>query len=414
MIIQFSCENYKSIKDKNTISFLASKSDNEHEDILRYINKYEISLNPVVSVYGANGAGKTNLLDSIGYMSFLVRNSEKTQLGDKIPFFPHKLSDKNTPSSFQIQFIIDEIRYAYGFSLNADEILSEYLYYFPNGRQAMIFERDVQEYNFGSSFRKILNEFYNSYETLQNRLFLSTAAQWVKIKEIKDVFIFLKENIIFNKKIDNTDWLDYTINMINQDDKFKKKMINLLNSIGAYVKDIDATIESRTIKVEELPEEMPNEFKLLLANSKASRPVVKLDYGNMIVDLNQESRGIKKIFELLGHMLNCLEEGKVFVYDELETSLHPLIAIEIIKLFMNKDTNNNNSQLLFSTHDANLLNLDLFRRDQIWFVEKNPTTLSSLTYSLANIKNVRKDENIEKGYIRGKYGSIPYIQGRLF
>lgn len=129
----------------------------------------------------------------------------------------------------------------------------------------------------------------------------------------------------------------------------------------------------------------------------------------MQMDLREESRGMQKLFEILGPLFDILLNGKVLVFDELETSLHPSLVLRIIELFQNPKLNKDHAQLIFTTHDTNLLDLNLFRRDQIWLVEKDTEEFASNLYSISDLKNVRKDENVEKGYIRGKYGAIPFI-----
>ncbi len=160
---------------------------------------------------------------------------------------------------------------------------------------------------------------------------------------------------------------------------------------------------------EDLPQDMPEDLKMLLSKNESENIDVRIDYGNLEINLNEESRGINKLFEIAIPIVNVLRNGYVLIYDELETSIHPIIVKSLIELFNNKSLNKHNAQLIFTTHDINLLDLNLLRRDQIWFAEKNDEIMSTDIYSLVELKNIRGDENIEYGYINGKYGSIPFI-----
>lgn len=409
MIIEFSCSNYKSIKDKIIFSMVATKDNTLDEELYKLNNNIRLVKQSVI--YGPNGSGKTNILNAIGYINFLVGECIRFQHGDKIPFYPHKLSDKSETSVFDIQFITGEVRYAYGIEVNNESVVKEYLYHFPYNKQAKIFERECEEYSFGDKFKKELNEIKDSKSKI-NRLFISTAASWCNMKEIINPFAFLKDSIIVNVSVNNPSWLNYTVGKIEKDISEKNMLLSLLKDMDIGVKGIDAKIETKDFTKEELPNDMPEELKMLLVNRKGVKEEVTLNYGQMNINLNDESRGIKKVFELSGPVFDILRKGQVLIYDELETSLHPYMVLKLIKLFKNSKININNAQLIFSTHDTNLLDLDLFRRDQIWFSEKN-NMLSTDIYSLSDLKNIRKDENIEKGYILGKYGSVPFLGGNL-
>lgn len=404
MLIQFSCKNFKSIKEKQVLSMLATK-DKMHEEILKKTDE-KFSLLPVASIYGANGSGKTNIIKALGYVSFLVHHFNDFNHGDELPFYPHKLEKQEVPSEFELQFIMNHIRYAYGFSLNNQKIIREYLYYFPKGKQAKIFEREGTTYYFGPSFKHLEDI---TEKTLVNRLFLSTAASWSNKSEIKDPFIFIKEFLVVNDEVQNQDWLLYTISKIEKNPKINQLFVQFLFNLNMGITDIEAKIQENTVSYDELPKDMPGELKLVVLKSKQIRPVVKINYGNMQMDLREESRGMQKLFEILGPLFDILLNGKVLVFDELETSLHPSLVLRIIELFQNPKLNKNHAQLIFTTHDTNLLDLNLFRRDQIWLVEKDTEEFASNLYSISDLKNVRKDENVEKGYIRGKYGAIPFI-----
>lgn len=410
MIIQFKCSNFRSIRDEITFSLLATKDSTLPERVFNYNDRIQILRNAVI--YGANGAGKTNILTAMGYIKFLVKNCIKFQEGDTIPYFPHKLADVNTPSLFQIQFIANNNRYAYGLKVTEDEIKEEYLYHFPNGKQAKIFEREEEEYSFGEKYKKELNEIKES-KTKKNRLFISTVASWSNLSEIIEPFKYLKDSIVINESVKDGNWMEYTVQRIQKNEGDKKLLLNLLKDMNIGIDEIKAKLDIKDITVESLPNDIPDEIRMILINKKQVDTEVKFKYGKMDIDYTEESMGIQKVFALGGPLIDILKKGKVLIFDELETSLHPYMVTRIIELFNNPKINTKNAQLIFTTHDTNLLDLNVFRRDQIWFVEKDPCKYSSDMYSLADLKNVRKDENIEKGYVAGKYGAIPYLGDNL-
>ncbi|MGN0483510.1 MAG: ATP/GTP-binding protein [Lachnospiraceae bacterium] len=410
MILEYTCENYKSIKDKITFSMLASK-DNSFEELL--LSFQEMKINKIASVYGANGSGKTSFIDSMGVLKHLVCTSNNNQPGDKIPQFPHKLSKPQMPTTYTIQFVKDEIRYAYGLSYTSEQILSEYLYYFPNGKQAKIFDRDQNDISFGEKFKKPFEATLNFLKP--NKLFLPVSANYSAVKEAEKVFLFFKEDLIFYPLPPGmNNWLEYSIERLTNDPEMKPLFLKFMNSIGNPVHDVNTKFEKMKVTSDLMPANMPEQVKeLLLHAPEAMRIEAKIDYGEFSVDLEEESKGNKKIFEVFCPLMDIILKDKVLIWDEMETSLHPHIVNEILRLILH-GKEDSKAQLIFSTHDTNLLDLSMFRRDQIWFTELTPSRATDL-YSLAELKNVRKDENISKGYLNGKYGAIPFIHNtRMF
>lgn len=409
MILEYTCENYKSIKEKVMFSMLASK-DNSLQNLL--IPYKGMQINKIASIYGANGSGKTCFIASLNFLKLLVCNSNNHQPGDKILQSFHKLLGSQIPTSYTIQFIKNDIRYAYGLSYTAERVISEYLYYFPNGKQAKIFDRNENTITFGDKFRK-------DFETIlsfskPNKLFLSVSANYSAVKEAEIVFLFFKEDLIFYPlPLEANNWLEYSIEMLTNEPKIKSFFIDFMNSIGNSIKNISTKFEKSKMIPELIPTNIPDSLKELFTHvQEATRMEAKLDYGIFTVDLNEESKGIRKLFEIFCPIIDIIFEDKVIIWDEIETSLHPHIVNEILKLILyGKD--DSKAQLIFSTHNTNLLDLNKFRRDQIWFTELNPSTRATDLYSLAELKNIRKDENISKGYLSGKYGAIPFIQNPL-
>lgn len=408
MILEYTCENYKSIKEKVTFSMLASR-DNSFENLLIPFNG--ISINKIASIYGANGSGKTSFIESLRFLRILVCNSNNHQPGDKIRQFSHKLCDVQKPTKYTIQFVIDDIRYAYGLAYTTDQIVSEYLYYFPHGKQAKIFDRTLNDISFGDKFKKDFESILNFSKP--NKLFLSVSANYSSVKEAETVFLFFKEDLVFYPLPENqNNWFEYSIENLTNNSNLKATFIKFMNSIGCPIQNIYTKFEKAVVTPEMLPSDMPNSLKEIFAQAKEARIIeAKLDYGTFSVDLNEESNGIKKLFEVICPIIDIILRDKILIWDEMETSLHPSIVNEILRLILHGNSKSR-AQIIFSTHDTNLLDLTRFRRDQIWFTELTPSRSTDL-YSLAELKNVRKDENISKGYLNGKYGAIPFIHNPL-
>ena len=409
MLIEYTCDNFRSIKDKVTFSFLAS-SDDTNEDKLRILER-NLRVSRMASIYGANGSGKSTFIQSISFLKALVINSINHQPGDKIARFPHKLSEKTTPTSFSCQFIKNDVRFAYGVSYLEDRITEEYLYHFRNGRQAKIFERSDQldSLSIGDSYKKDSD---NSISVLKdNRLFLSCAANFSSNKDYETVFLFFKDDVVIYPN--NPDqWLNYSIETLSTNTDFRTSFIEIMKHIGTGLIDVVTKFERKRMDISELPIDMPDPIKSLIVAQDTNFIEAKLDYGLFSVDLIEDSSGIKKLFEVLCPLVDIILNNRILIWDELESSLHPCIVEDILEIFESSKVDST-SQLLFTTHDVNLLDLKRFRRDQIWFTELKPSDRSTDIFSLSELKNVRKDENIRKGYISGKYGAIPCLNGNI-
>lgn len=410
-LIRFEIENFLSIKEKVIFSMESDKSDENLKDNLIQTKEENLLLAPLLAIYGNNATGKTNLLKAVSHLSFLIKTTQYMTLGQKIPRTPFKLT-KDKPTKFTIMFIKNDIRYAYFVSFNDTHILSEGLYSYPKKKQKKIFER-VSE---GSETKTTYAREYNSNfkdmkgKLLTNKLFLGTLSEWVEIDEIKDVIEFFKEDLVINMNEGSPDWLQYTINILGEDKKYKKIFLDLLKKMNPSIKDFRAKLEK--MSVDKFPSGFPEELKLLLQKGESFEAKVKIFYqeNDLVFNLEEESKGIKKIFEIGGPLINVLMTGKVLFYDELETSFHPIVAKLLIELFRDKTTNPKGAQLIFSTHDVNLLDLNCLRKDQIWFTEKGiKTNHSTILTPLSQIRGVRKDENIRTKYLKGTYTDIQIL-----
>lgn len=407
MLLEFSCSNHKSIKDKITFSMIAGK-DNSDEDRLMSYDKYRVNRSSVI--YGANGSGKSNFVDAIAFVKFLVLNSIQHQPGQGIRQIPHKLLGVENDSTYLIQFVKNDIRYAYGFTLNKTLVTDEYLFSYPKGRQMVVFERDSHSFSAGDRFK-------GKYDTCKdvlkpNRLFLSCAANFSAVKEIEDVYGFFRDDLVVYKGLGTDNWLTYSLNVMSEDKKMKSIVIDFMRRLGTGIKDIDIKHSKRNVDGDSLPPFLSDAFKADLLNKQFHVFDTKIVYDQFEVELQEESTGIRKLLEFICPLVDILSKDKILVCDELEANFHESLVYGFADLFRKKDTDSK-SQLLFTTHDTSILDLSLFRRDQIWFSELTKDCRATDLYSLAEIKNVRKDENVSRGYIAGKYGAIPMLNENL-
>lgn len=408
MLLEFRCKNHKSIKDEVLFSLLASKDTFNSEYLYGY---KDLKILKSSVVYGANGSGKSNFIDAIFFMKSLVTNSINLQPGMGIPYTPHKLNGVGSESFYSVQFIKNGVRFAYGFSIEQMLVKEEYLYYFPNGRQAKIFDRTGMTYEEGSKFK---GRFNSCKDVLKpNRLMISCAANFTNITEIEDAFRFFSEDLVIYTNANQENWMQYSLYQFNSNPEIKNLALSFMRDIGVDIQDIKINIEESAFPQSELPEFLSDEYKNKLRMTPLQKITASVVYPGFETDLfTEESTGIQKLFAFLCPFLDIISKGKILICDELETSLHESLLYILLKTFLSLN-GKEQSQIIFTTHDTSLLSLDLFRRDQIWFTELNSLNRSTELYSLAEIKSVRKDENYGKGYISGRYGAIPMLNENL-
>ncbi|SOE45530.1 hypothetical protein SAMN05720781_0034 [Fibrobacter sp. UWT3] len=400
MLIQFTCSNYRSIKDPVVFSMAASKDDCIKDSLISFGKGRYLR---VAEVYGANGSGKTSLLDALLLMYRIVLTSNTVQPGFSILRYPHKLSKQKAPTSFSVVFEKNGVKYSYGFSYNKDGIVDEYLHYWPGVKRAVIFERtSLMDYQFADSFKKAGDNCRGRMKP--NKLLLSCAANETDIPQVSAAFMFFLENLVFFRESESL--FNYSMHQLKNSPQMKAEFLGFMRNIGCDLVDVkikegQQVLVDDAVSITTTPQMMQSSIGYEL----------KLVYKNFEVDYREESSGVKKLFQFVCPMMDALTNNRVLICDEIEAHLHPSIVAEIIKRFCrNKDSK---SQLITATHDSDLLDLNEVRRDQVWFTEMNPKTRSTDLYSLAELKNVRKDENIKKGYILGRYGAIPMLNSNF-
>lgn len=403
MILEFSVKNFLSFKEKVTFSMIAN-SNKELND-----NYVEIGGNKVLksaAIYGANASGKSNLFKILTLVVFMLRSSNSVDINAKLPLIPFKL-DKgsvNKPSEFEIKFILDETRYVYGFIADKDKIYDEYLYYYPNGRETKIFDRtNINEYSYTQKDEKILREI--EAKNAQNKFFLATATNW-NFDKTKAAYNFLTNGIGTCNNLEILKNMAYKMYETNPD-YLKDFAIDFLQKADFNIEDYQISqIDVPGGFLTAIPEFIA---KTLPDKSKAYQVLFKHKNSDNYLSIDEESLGTQMIFAFIPFLADSLKNKKVLIIDELDKSLHPFLVQYIVEIFNDAEINKNGSQLIFNTHDTNLLDLNILRRDQIWFTEKNSETGESDLYSLSDF-SVRKQENVEKGYMLGRYGAVPFIK----
>ena len=421
MLIEFSVANYLSFKEKVTFSMVATdlgeKTRLDENNVFQIDD--ELSLVKSAAIYGANASGKSNLVKAFNFMRWFVLNSSsRTQITDEINVGKFRLSTEtlSRPSFFEIVFILNKKIYRYGFELNQKQVISEWLFYTPRLKESRYFEREKQKISVLKRFAegKLLES-----KTRPNALFLSVAAQFNgKISE-KILFWFQTIDILsgINSNIDDA----RTIGLMENNEKYQQDILALIRKLDLGINDI------KTSKIPILIDNFPPAILEMLAkkHDKTASEIEKLSGidiktihyqydadGNIVAneefDMDQnESEGTRKLFAFAGPILETLREGRILFIDELDARLHPLITKTLLELFNSTETNPKNAQLVFTIHDTNLLTKKLFRKDQIWFTEKDRYEATDL-YSLVEYE-LSSDAVFESDYIEGRYGAIPFI-----
>jgi AAA15 family ATPase/GTPase len=412
MLIEFNVANVLSFKDNATLSMVASNDYLLNDNNTFFEGNLKLLRSAVI--YGANASGKSNLLAAMYSMRHMVINSSKdTQANEEIDIDSFKLSSEceGKPSRFEIVFICNGSKYRYGFEVDRQRVHSEWLFNIPKTREAELFTRE------GNLFKVNPLRFKEGKDlegkTRDNALFLSVCAQF-NGNISKNILTWFR-NFRFIHGVDETGPLGLTVDMLKKPGQ-KRRIMAMTNIADLGIDDLRGKIEKLTL--EKLPKDMPEGLKkelvakgvmeVELETVHRKYGVNNAEIGNAIFDLEEnESAGTQKYLSMAGPLLDTLDNGKILVIDELDARLHPLLTRSIVSLF-NSPANRSKAQLIFASHDTGLLDRDLFRRDQIWFTEKDRYGATSL-YSMIELKGVRKEASFGKDYILGKYGAIPFI-----
>ncbi len=414
MLIQFCVENFKSFRGKAVLSLVPSK-DVSHENNVSEIASSERVLNSI-AIYGANAAGKTNLFKALTSAILLIRMSNQRQKNDMLSGIMPFIFDENMrskPTCFEFVFETKGVKYIYGFSANQIEILNEYLYAYYSSKPSTVFERNGNEYKFPRD-KRMLDQI--AEKNTPNKLFLSTATAWnyERTEAANNWFATGINTYPDYEQLQNT-----SLELYEKEDKQTIHDFTL-----ELLRESDINIDDYQIKSEPMSDgELAGVFGQLIQQIKdakildAKKHNIFMDHmvtredgsiEKVTLNLIDESRGTGNIFMFAPILKRALTNGETVVIDEIERSLHPLLVKNIIAYFNDKERNPNHAQLIFNTHNLELMSLDMFRRDQIYFVDKSSKTGESEVYSLDEF-SVRTEENVRKGYLLGRFGALPSI-----
>ena len=417
MLLQFYFSNYRSFEGEGILDMRASGSNELSSHVRNNLNE---RLLPVTAIYGANASGKSSVFEAFQFMALCVLESLSFSDDDKKN--PYKLKvdsfkfskSREKPSEFEINYIDKkgkkELYYNYGFKIDNSGILEEYLTSNTktgvkrNEDYTYIFKREKnQKLYLDSSIEKFRE---NLEISLKEKTLLVSLGAKLNIDEFIRVrtWFINTEVINFSNSLYGAFLENILPNNIIESEEVRKNLVSFINSFDDSIIDIEVE------KISAIDENDKDNYRVFTIH--------KSDKGTSTtrISMNEESSGTKKMFSLYQTLLDVLRKGGVFFADELDIKLHPLLMRNILLTFTDKEKNPNNAQLIFTTHNTIYMDMDLLRRDEIWFVEKN-NGVSNL-YSLDDITNekgekVRKDSNYEKHYLLGNYGAIPNLKSLL-
>ena len=416
MLVQFTVENFLSIRDKVYLSLEPSK-DSEHPENL--IAKGDYKAVNSVAIYGANASGKSSLFKAITVALIMIRNSNNVQITDKLPMTPFKFDfeSRNKPTSFEFTFIAkDGRKYIYGFSATTEKVVEEYLYCYNTSKPTLLFDLNENEKpKFNRAYKVKLEAAYQM--NTANKLFLATATTW-NVECTKSPFEWLAESIDTFTDVMELGGVAFEKYRTDENRKYIEFTKNLLKQADINISSIEVDAKE-VMGGPALPFQIVVQGKIIPPN-EGKHYDVEITTGHTVVDengektefsltLQEESIGTQLLFFYGPLLKDAFEKGKTIVLDEIDKSMHPSLVKFIMNLFRDPDVNKNGAQLIVTTHETGILSLDMFRRDQIYFTEKDSKSGVTDLYSLDEF-SVRKTENIEKGYLMGRYGAIPFLQ----
>lgn len=427
MLIEFRFENYRSFRDKVVLSMEAAGLGTFKHCLIPYGSS---RLLPGVAIYGKNGGGKSNVIRAFWLAVQFIKNAQRTQHETAmVPVIPFMLNDtsKDKATVFEFTYTMDGIKYWYAFAATRERILEEWLYHAPKGQKALVFSREKQKFSFttDNARRRLISE-----AVAENQLFFSVACAMNDAACISAMKWF-REKLFFSR-----DYTDIPRQLFDYSND-----TNMLQVISEYAKAADFGIEEMQFEIDsremremaEFPKDMPDGLKMALTqfmqvlSETSNNAETKLKLGQVKatsyhqgknadggiklypLDLSEESDGTRKLMSISPAIESALQSGGVLLIDEIERELHPLLVEYIVAKFQSKASNPTGAQIIFTTHNTELMNMELLRKDQFYFADKNKETGSSELYSISDFFT-KTTENVRKSYLSGKYGAIPNLE----
>lgn len=427
MLIEFRFKNYRSFRDEAVLSMEAIGLSSFKNCLIEQNN---MKLLPGAAIYGKNGGGKSNVIRAFWLAVQFIRNAQRMQHEKStVPVVPFALNDYSAkePTEFAFDYISDGVKYWYSFAATREKIVRESLYHAPKGQKAQVFVREGQTFTFTEdrAKRKLISE-----TVAENQLFFSVACT-MNDAVCVNAMRWFREDVFFSR-----DYTDIPRQLLEYYDDS-----NMLKAISDYAKTADFGIEEMQFEIEnkeigtdlDFPEDVPEGMKAALTsfiqilsetsnNSegrlKMSRVKAKAKHKGINangeeelynIELEDESDGTRKLMSIAPAIESVLTKGGVLLGDELERELHPMLVNFIVAKFQSKRSNPNGAQIIFTTHNTELMNLEFMRKDQIYFTDKRKSDGASELYSVTDF-NTKTADNIRKGYLVGKYGATPNIE----
>ena len=405
MVLQIRLSNFFSINEEVILDMqAASLQTKESKDLLgnTFVCNDERLLK-TVAIYGANASGKSNIIKAIRACVQMIFESHNYNENTVFAFTPFKFGGVDKPSRFYIRFLIEGVEYEYSFTLTKTEIITEELYYYPVGRKKLVFARDERKgpdkkdiYEFRSAIRRPMDVAGN---TSKKTLFVSRASQMDR-DVAKDVFRYFNERFILNYFGYNS----YSIESLLNDNK--ELILKVLKAADSDIIDIRSQHELRSLTTavfdplsnQLLSRDDIQKPQLKITTFHRNNPEVPFDF------YSEESSGTQEFFHMMLTILNIIKGNKILLIDEISMGLHVNLVEYILNLFHKSES----AQLIFSTHNTNLLNMRKLRKDQVYFVNKRDDGSSEM-YSLFDFKDFRENMDAEKAYLQGRFDAIPYI-----
>jgi len=435
MLLRFGTSNHRSIRDYEELFFTASSLKDDESGLLlpTEVSSASVKLRglPVIALYGANAAGKSTVIDAMDtFVAGIVWSHGRAGSDKGTPYDPFMLdqTSRENPSQYDADFVLGATRYHYGFTMNSEIIVSEWLYSYSlnSSRQTrtVLFHRDANEkdaFHFGKSLKGDNKRIARLVR--KNSLFLSAAAQ-NSHPQLLPIYDFFYKNV--SRRLDTNGGEIYLGEQLytyfaNNTERYEK-VVQFLQAADVGITEIDFSKIPITETKKKLLEDIDQVIAKHVKNPHPIAPkateetrieILHVGEGRQSfpISLDDESSGTRALLQLLGPVFTRLNDGGVLIVDELNVALHPLVSRELIRLFSTPATNPGKAQLVFSTHDTSILTAGFLRRDQIWFAEKDQFGATCI-YPLSSIK-VRTTDNLERGYINGRFGAIPFFGANL-
>jgi len=411
MLIGFTLRNFRSFLDEQSFAFAASP-DRTHESThcVPTGMKSVPRLSKAAIIFGPNGSGKTNFIIALQTLRNLVLHStalSELQFAELHTPFQFAAS-AFSPTEFEIDILIEGVRYRYSVSYDAQRIRSERLLVYRTGKAQRWFERSYDETTRTENWTPFSPNFNGPREmwrkaTRSKALFLTTAAQ-LNSQQLKSVFHWFEHCLEIISPAEMGDLARIASSI--QDAAFKDRLLRLLRTVGVKIEDV---------RVAEQEASAPDAGTGRATAS--TKPQVEFLYSRegwppVWLESEYEAAGIRRLFALTGPLLAAIETGKLLVVDEFDTNLHPLVARFLIIFVNDPNVSNRGAQLLLVSHNTTLMDLDLLRRDEIWLTELDGSHATNLSTVLRS--SPRKHDQIAKGYLRGRYGAVPAIQPDIY